>query len=173
MARWLLGLLLVSGLVHAQSDLWQLTSQTKHVEPISLMQNVEQRFPGVIVQFDVKNKDHKLIYEIEILSPADGTVTKLHIAAIDGALVGKKTKKLAPENNNELSAVLKILQHKQTFSQVVQQAVANDKAFLVEAKLDRDLGINYLELELLNADGNQRLAFDIDQQQPLPLLTWD
>lgn len=173
MARLLLTLLLISGVAHAAPSLWQLLSQTPHVTPITVMQDLEQRFPGVIAQFNAVFDQGELIYEIEILNPQNNSVTELEVRGKDGILLRHETEKLAPEDHNEFKAALKVIEHKQTFSELIQQAMQQHQAFLVEAQLDRDLGINYLELELSTADGKQKLAFDIDQQKPLPLLTWD
>jgi hypothetical protein len=52
-------------------------------------------------------------------------------------------------------------------------AMQNSKAHLLEAQLDKDLGIAYLELKVMDERGKHKLAFDIEKQRPLPLLKWD
>ena len=174
MARFLLGLLLISGVAHAAAPrLWQVLSQTQHVAPIAVMKDIEQRFPGIISEFNAELEDGVLIYELAIINPKDHNITELEVRGRDGVLLRHHTEKLKADDTNELQAALKILQHKQSFSELVTQAMQQHQSFLAEAQLDRDLGINYLELRLLSADGDQKLAFDIDQQKPLPLLTWD
>ncbi len=172
MSRLLLGLMLISGVAFAESDLWQHLSQVQHVAPIKLMQDVERQFPGVIAEFSTELDDGVLTYEIDVINPKDKSMTELVYRARDGQLLRRQTGNLTSEDKNELQAAAKILEHNQTFSQLINQAMRTHQAFVVEAQLDRDLGINYLELELLNADGKVKLAFDIDQQKPLPLLTW-
>lgn len=172
MSRLLFGLMLISGVAFADSDLWQHLSQAQHVAPIKLMQDVERQFPGVIAEFNTELDQGELKYEIDVINPRDNSVTELVYRARDGRLLHRQTEKLTSEDKNELQAATKILEHNQTFSQLITQAVQAHQAFVVEAQLDRDLGINYLELELLNAEGKVKLAFDIDQQKPLPLLTW-
>ncbi|MGI2260952.1 hypothetical protein [Shewanella sp. GXUN23E] len=172
MSRLLLGLVLISGVAFADTDLWQYLSQTQHVEPIKLMQDVERQFPGVIAEFNTELDKGELKYEIEVINPRDKSLTELVYRASDGSLLHRQTEKLKSEDKNDLEAAAKILEHNQTFSQLIIQAMQTRQAVVVDAQLDRDLGINYLEVELLNADGRVKLAFDIDQQKPLPLLTW-
>ncbi|MCF1427716.1 MAG: hypothetical protein LPD71_10425 [Shewanella sp.] len=172
MSRILLGLVLISGVAFADTGLWQYLSQAKRVEPIKLMQDVESQFPGVIAEFNTEQDKGELKYQIGIINPKDNSFTELVYRASDGCLLRRQTEKLKSEDKNDLAAAAKILKHNQTFSQLIMQAIQTHQAVVVYAQLERDLGINYLEVELLDADGMVKLAFDIDQQKPLPLLTW-
>jgi hypothetical protein len=66
------------------------------------------------------------------------------------------------------------LQRKQlSFSDLVSMAMKDKPGFLLEAELDHDLAISYLELKLLTEMSKNTVAFDIDNLRPLPLLKWD
>lgn len=173
MARLLLGLLLFSGVAFASPSLWDALSQKQHIAPISLMKKIETDYPGIISDFSVELNGNQLIYQIEVINPQNKQLTELSVNSENGSVINKKYKTIEDDDTDKLTAATQIKARNLTFSKIVQEAMENHSAQLIEAELDRDLGINYLELELLNSKGKYKLAFDVDQRKPLPLLTWD
>lgn len=173
MARFLLCLMLFSGVANASSNLWDMLSQGQHIAPITMMKNVEAHFSGVISEFAIEKDNKQIVYEVDVINPDNNSITKLTLQSNNGNIIEQKTQPLNKDDADKLKAVQKMKAESLSLSQIVQKIIKNHSAYLVEAEVDHDLDINYLELELLNNNGKQKIAFDIDHQKPLPLLTWD
>ncbi|NMH66196.1 PepSY domain-containing protein [Shewanella salipaludis] len=173
MARWLLSLSLLTWMSVAAPSLYSLLSQGQYRPPMQVMLQLEQHYPGVITQFDIDVQNGELIYEFNMLDPDAKTTVGFAFKAADGSLLEQKVAKLESDDLEELAAVTLMRQQKLQFSQLVTLATGDLDAYLIEAQLDHDLGISYLELKLLSAAGRHKLAFDIANLRPLPLLKWD
>lgn len=173
MRRLLAGLVLFSSVAVAAPSLQELLNDNDRIQPIELMQRIESQFPGVIVEFETDVDNGVLVYEIDLINPDDHTTTELDILAGSGEILKRKVDRLEADDMAELAAVKLLVQKKLSFSQLVEMAMQNSKAHLLEAQLDKDLGIAYLELKVMDERGKHKLAFDIEKQRPLPLLKWD
>lgn len=178
MRLWLLGLMWVSGMwvagiASAASPSYFMLQQRAYLSPHSVMQLIEKEFPGVIAEFDMDMQEGVLIYQFELINPLANAITRFEYRASDGKLLKQKAAKVTANDKGGLEAARLISLKHQTFSGLIALATQNHQGFLTDAKLDHDLGIGYLELKLLNDTGQYKLAFDIDNLQPLPLLKWD
>ena len=134
---------------------------------------MEQRFPGVISDFSVGVDDAQLVYQIEIINPKTKSLIELSILAKNGEIIKHEYEGLKEDDADKLIVTQHMEAKKLAFSTIVQKTMQNNSSQLIDAELDHDLGINYLELELLSDNGMHKFAFDVDQGKPLPLLTWD
>lgn len=173
MRRFLAGLVLFSSAAVASPTLLELLNDNDRIQPIELMQRIESQFPGVIVEFETDVENGALVYEIDLINPDDRTTTELDLLASNGEILKRKVERLEADDMAELAVVKLLVQKQLSFSQLVEMAVQNSKAHLLEAQLDKDLGIAYLELKVMDERGKHKLAFDIEKQRPLPLLKWD
>ncbi|MCE9687878.1 hypothetical protein LZP73_16990 [Shewanella sp. AS16] len=174
MVRWLLVLLMFTGMADAAPpSLYSLLSQGQYQPPMQVMLQLEQNYPGVITQFDIDVQNGELIYEFNMLDPDAKTTVGFAFKASNGSLLEQKVAKLESDDLEELAAVTLMRQKQLKFSQLITLATGELDAYLTEAQLDHDLGISYLELKLLSAAGRHKLAFDIANLRPLPLLKWD
>ncbi|MGL5046245.1 MAG: hypothetical protein ACRC6S_01340 [Shewanella sp.] len=173
MRLWLLGFMLVSGIATAAQGMYSMFASGYYVPPLSLMQQLETGFSGVIAEFHTEEQEGELVYQFELINPLANSITRFEYRARDGKLLKQKASKVGADDLGELEAARLIAKKDQKFSGLIAKATQGHKAFLTEATLDHDLGISYLELKLLNDTGKFKLAFDIENLQPLPLLQWD
>lgn len=178
MARWLVGLVLFStsgfsAAVLAETSILALLSDEGNITPQSLFLQVERDYPGTLSDFEIDVENGELIYELSIIDPKAETITEFEFKAKDGRLVRQQVEVLETDDRDELIAVNLMNDKSLAFSTLVEKAMENKQAYILEAQLDHDLGISYLELKLIDANGKSKLAFDIESLRPLPLLKWD
>ena len=173
MRLWLLGFMLVSGIASAAQSMYSMFAAGDYVQPLSVMQQIEKGFSGVIAEFEMETQEGELVYQFELINPLANSITRFEYRARDGKLLKQKASKVSADDLAEVEAARLIAVKNQTFSGIIAKAIKERKAFLTEAKLDHDLGISYLEIKLLDDTGKFKLAFDVDNLRPLPLLQWD
>ncbi|MBB1268796.1 hypothetical protein [Shewanella sp. SR44-3] len=157
----------------AAPSMYQVLSQGTYQTPISVMKQLEAVKGDMIVAFDMEIEADELIYEFMIVNLAKQKLIETRIRAKDGVKLKDSSKTIAADDLDQVQA-LKMLQKKQlSFSDLVNMAIKNQPGFLLEAELDHDLAISYLELKLLTEQSKNTIAFDIDNLRPLPLLKWD
>lgn len=172
--RWFFGVIFfVSGAVFAAPSMYDMLSEDQYQSPLTMLHLVEQDHDGVISEFEIDVDNGQLNYRINLIDTVESTITEFHYRARDGALLRQRVDKLEADDADELEAANLLQKKKLTFSHLVELATAKSTAYLVEAQLDHDLGISYLELKLADESGKHKLAFDIENLRPLPLLKWD
>ncbi|MFV7784779.1 PepSY domain-containing protein [Shewanella marisflavi] len=178
MARWLISLMLLSGVAGANVALanpavLELLSDSQSLTPQKMIEQAEKTYPGVISEFQIDVENGQLIYELSMINTKEDAITEFEFWAKDGRLIRQKVEGLEADDKDELKAVKLLKEMDQSFSQLLKLAMGGSGAHILEAQLDHDLGISYLELKLIDANGKHRIAFDIENQRPLPLLKWD
>ncbi|WOT05335.1 hypothetical protein [Shewanella youngdeokensis] len=173
MARWLVGLLLVSGSAFASQGMYSLMSTGDFLSPIEMVKKLEQLHPGVISEFEAELDDGELIYEFKIINPDENTISEYEYRATDGSLKSRDIAPLRHRNQDELAGTLMLQQSGLSFSEMLTIICKDRSGHIVKAEIDSDLGISYIELEILDVDGKTKLAFDMESKQLLPLLKWD
>ena len=178
MTRWLVGLMLFSSIgfsaqTWAEQSVLDLLSDEQNLSPQALMLKIEKQYSGVISEFEIDVEKGVLIYEISLIDTDSETITEFEFNAKDGQLLSQKVEALEADDMDGLQAVILMEDINQSFYSLVHKAMDGRHGHIVEAQIDHDLGISYLEIKLINAAGKHRLAFDIKNQRPLPLLTWD
>lgn len=173
MARWLVGLLLVSGSAFANQGLYSLMSTGDYPSPIEMMQKLEQEHSGLISEFEADLANGELIYEFKMIDPQAKTIIKYEYRAIDGSLKEREVGRLKKDDKDELAGIMVLHKSGLTFSEMLTMVCKESTGNVVKAEVDNDLGISYIELEILDADGKRKLAFDMENKQLLPLLKWD
>ncbi|MCE9679723.1 PepSY domain-containing protein [Shewanella sp. AS1] len=177
MARWLIGVVLLSGLgmtgiACANSTLLALMSDNQGQTPQMLLAQVEKDYPGIVAEIQADEDKGALIYEVDVVDIHHKTLIALEFAAKDGELLKRKEKSLH-DGDDALKAARLLDEMGLSFSLLIKQAMGNRQSHILEAQLDHDLGISYLELKLIDQSGRSKIAFDIKNQRPLPLLKWD
>ncbi|MBE8167820.1 MAG: hypothetical protein HAW66_05605 [Shewanella sp.] len=170
--RWLLSLLLYSGIVFATpKTLSQITSNTFQ-DPMVTMRLVEKTQSGIISNFAIDIQDNDVRYLFSLINPKTNTITQLEYRALDGRLIKQNVSLYTPGQHSKIAAIRFIFKNNLSFSELVELAIKNNSVHLLRAELDHDLGISYLELKLIDNNGQYRLAFDVEKLRPLPLLKW-
>ncbi|MEZ9536628.1 PepSY domain-containing protein [Shewanella sp. 10N.286.51.B8] len=174
MFRIVLSLLVVfPSMVMATPSMHTLLSQGEYVEPIVVIQQVEMDHNGLVSAFDMDIENDQLIYEIELINLDTNELIAFEFDAKDGSLMSKKLSHFASDDLDQIKAAKVLIDHKMTFTDLIKLATKNQSGYLIEAELEHDLTISYLELKLLNAASKHTIAFDIENLRPLPLLQWD
>ncbi|ABZ74707.1 conserved hypothetical protein [Shewanella halifaxensis HAW-EB4] len=173
MARWLIGLLLVSGSSFAGQGLYSMMSTGNYPSPTEIMQKLELQHEGVISEFEVDIENGELVYEFKIIDPQAKTITSYEYRAIDGSLKEREVGRLKKDDNDELAGVVMLQQNGLSLSEMLILVGEETRGHIVKAEVDNDLEISYIELEILDIDGKRQLAFDIENKQLLPLLKWN
>ncbi|BAJ04211.1 PepSY domain-containing protein [Shewanella violacea] len=177
MARWLIGLVFIlsgfSVAAWAEESVLDLLSDEGNLTPQVFLVQVEQDYPGIITEFEIEVENGELIYDVSMIDTSAKTITEFEFRAKDGSLVNQQVAKLEADDRDELIAVNLMEDKSLTFCFLVNKAMKGKQAFILEAQLDHDLGISYLELKLINRDGKSKLAFDIETLRHLPLLKWN
>ena len=170
--RWLLCILLYSSIASAAPNVLTGLTQAQYQNPIATMRTIEKNVPGVITHFTINTQHSPMLYEFTVLNPKTHKLTQLDYCAESGELVNKKAHTYHTNHHSELAAISFITKNKLQFSELVELAIHKNSVHLLNAELDHDLGISYLELKLLDNKGRYRLAFDVEKLRPLPLLKW-
>ncbi|MBR9729329.1 hypothetical protein ACFOD0_10320 [Shewanella intestini] len=168
-------LLPFSALAFATPTIQSLLNDGNYIAPIKVMKSFESQYrQRTICGFNVEVDNQSLVYTLSMVDLATDTRTYFHIRAADGKILGQNLETIVADKEEQVHAV-KVLQKKRmTFSKVVKMARKNHAGFLVQADLDHDLSISYVELKLLNQDSKKSTAaFDIENLRPLPLLKWN
>ncbi|MCG9698057.1 PepSY domain-containing protein [Shewanella sp. Isolate11] len=177
MARWFISFLLVTGLsvtgcASANTTLLSLLSDDQSYTPQMMIAQVEQDYPGIVTEIEAEEHKGELVYEVSVINIKDDTEIELEFSGKDGKLLKQKVQHL-DANDDELKAAQLLNNMQLSFSTLVKQAMGDSQAHIQEAQLDHDLGISYLELKLIDENGKRKVAYDIKNQRPLPLLKWD
>ncbi len=170
--RWLICLILYCGLASAAPKPSTAAGQPQFQNPIDTMRIIEKSIPGVITHFSINTQRSPMMYEFTVLDPKAHKLTKLEYCASSGELMAKTVHTYLTKAHSELAAISFITKNKLEFSELVELAIHKNSVHLLNAELDHDLGISYLELKLLDNNGRYRLAFDVEKLRPLPLLKW-
>ncbi|MGS0674131.1 PepSY domain-containing protein [Shewanella sp. 0m-4] len=173
MARWLIGLLLVSGSSFAGQGLYSLLSTGDYPSPTEMVQKLEQQHVGVISEFEANIEHGELVYEFKMIDQQANTITEYEYRAIDGSLKEREVGRIKKDDNDELAGVVMLQENGLSLSDMLTLVGKETSGYIVKAEVDNDLGISYIELEILDIDGKRQLAFDIENKQLLPLLKWD
>lgn len=176
MRGWLVSLMFVSGLAYASPTMYTFLSKGQNYSPLDVMQVLEKDYPKMIItEFELDVKNSQVRYEFDMIDLDDNTTTEFYMSAETGRILEQKVEKLEADDYEEVTAA-KILRKKQMkFSELVTLALKDGTSFayLTDAQLDHDLGISYLELEVVNEQHRTKLAFDIQNLRPLPMLKWN
>lgn len=178
MARWLVSLMLFSSVgfsaqTWAEQSVLDLLLDKQTLSPQALMLRIEKKYSGVISEFEIDIEKGELLYEVTLIDTENETITEFEFKAKDGQLIHQKVETLEADDEGSLQAVLLMEDINQSFYSLVHRAMDGRYGHIVEAQIDHDLGISYLEIKFIDEAGKHRLAFDIKNQLPLPLLTWD
>ncbi|MBT1445152.1 hypothetical protein KJI95_11535 [Shewanella sp. JM162201] len=172
MRYWLLGAMMVAGAASANTSLFNLLSTGERVEPLAMMEKVESEHQGFISAFELDVQEGELMYEFDVIDPDENTLSELTIRAADGALVVQRNSKLEADDHDELEAVKLLERNEMRFSELARLATDKHQGKLLQAQLEHDLGISYLEFKLIDETGKRKHAFDIQKLKPLPMLQW-
>jgi uncharacterized membrane protein YkoI len=153
--------------------LYPLMSTGDYPSPIEMMQKLEQQHSGIISEFEAELEGGELIYEFKMIDPQAKTIIEYEYRTIDGTFKERDTKRLQKDDKDELAGIMMLQQSGLTFSEMLTIVCKDSIGHLVKAEVDNDLGISYIELEILDVDGKVKLAFDMENKQLLPLLKWD
>ncbi len=170
--RWLLCILLYSNIATAAPNLLSVLTQAPFQNPIETMRTIEKNTPGVITHFAIDTDSSPITYLFTVLDPKAQKITQLVYCAVDGELMKRSATSYDADQHSELAAINFISKNKLLFSELVELAIHKNSVHLLNAELDHDLGISYLELKLIDNKGRYRLAFDVEKLRPLPLLKW-
>ncbi|WP_394132928.1 hypothetical protein [Shewanella maritima] len=174
MVRLLLAMCLFPVTVFANPTVQTLLAQGDFFAPITVMQELESKNDrGTICGFGMDVADKQLVYRLSMIDLSTGKILRFQYLAADGSLLQQSDELLTNQGVEQVNAV-KMLQGKNIhFSDLVAMARKNHQGQLLQAELDHDLSISYLELKLLNQNSKSIVAFDIKNLRPLPLLKWD
>ncbi|QIR13141.1 hypothetical protein HBH39_00425 [Shewanella aestuarii] len=173
MVRLLLALCLVPFVSMAAPSMQSLLSQEGLLTPVSVMEKWEQQDLGTICGFNLDIDNEQLVYLFSAINTKAKLLYKLEYNAADGQLLAESSQPYDGDSIEQLHAVSLMLKKNLTFSSLINLATQNKSGHLIQAELDHDLSISYLELKLLNQQQQKTIAFDIENLRPLPLLKWD
>ena len=167
-------LLCISFSAFSAPDFFTILSAQHYVDPLPLMQQVEQRNIGLITEFSTTFDDEsaEAIYKISVIAPYKEVKTLLVFNAKTAKLINETSMPFSSDDVGKLNAVVFMKINSISFSSALKQLISQRVVYLKRVKVDSDLGINYLQVELSDPQGNHVLAFDFDHQKPLPILKW-
>jgi uncharacterized membrane protein YkoI len=157
----------------ATPSMYQVLSQGDFLKPLTVMQQLEQVSGDTIVAFDMEIERDELLYEFTLVNLTKGLITESRVRAKDGVELSSSNKSIAANDLDQAQAVKMLQKKRLSFSALVAMAMDKQSGYLLEAEVDHDLAISYLELKLLTESSKNTVAFDIENLRPLPLLRWD
>ncbi|UJF22181.1 hypothetical protein [Shewanella sp. OMA3-2] len=173
MVRLLFALYLFPFVSMATPSIQSLLSQEGLLTPISVMEHWEQQDKGTLCGFGLNIEDDQLVYLLSAINTESKLLYKYEFSAQNGALLEEVSESYEGRKVALLHAVRLMHEKNISFSSLVSLATLNQSGFLLQADLDHDLSISYLELQMLNNEAKKIIAFDIENLRPLPLLKWD
>lgn len=105
MARWLVGLLLVSGGAFSAQGLYPVMSTGEYPSPIAMMKALEQQHSGVISEFEAMMDEQGLIYQFKVIDSHAKTITEYQYHAVDDKLTELNVRRLKKEITQSLLAL--------------------------------------------------------------------
>ncbi|MCL1098890.1 hypothetical protein [Shewanella gelidii] len=160
-------------LTSAMSNVLPKISEQQLPSPIKVMQQVELLHVGIISRFHLeRNSQGDLSYRIDVIESQEHQVTHFSYSINNGLLINEGVNDLSSYEVEKLNAVLFLKVNRLSFSNMVKSATTESRGHILEAKLEHDLGVNYLSVELVDAQGKHMVAFDLDEQRPMPVLKW-
>ncbi|MCL1144231.1 hypothetical protein [Shewanella gaetbuli] len=173
MVRLLVSLCFFPFMAMAAPSIHSLLAQDGLVNPVSVMEQWEQQQKGTLCGFGLDIENEQLVYLLSAINIDSKEVYQLEFNAQDGALLDETSKPYEGKEIEQLHAVSLMRDKNISFSSLVTMAIHNQSGYLLQADLDHDLSISYLELQMLNNEAKNVIAFDIENLRPLPLLKWD
>ncbi|MBV7316089.1 PepSY domain-containing protein [Shewanella sp. NIFS-20-20] len=175
MKPWVYGLLLqvMSFSAFAQPQLMTSLQNSNLYSPMSILDKVTKLSPGIVSEFDTRLDGERLVYLVEVVDTKDKSHTEYIVNAESGAVLRVFKSKLQAKDMAEYRAANSLVAKEHDMQHFLKQAINNQPGRLIQAKLDNDLGINYLEFTILDGSKAHTQAFNIDRMQPIPLLTRD
>ncbi|MBY6187510.1 hypothetical protein KUV89_12840 [Marinobacter hydrocarbonoclasticus] len=158
----------------ATSRLYQQLAGSDAPTPLEILKLVEQRYrhEGRIVEFELEVEKGALTYEISLARSNDDNFLELTLDA-KGKLLEKEREPGEMDDESDLEALAALEEQEWQVSQLVERAIGQQQGYLLEAQLEHNIGISYLEVELLTEQGKRKLAVDLSTGEPLPILQWD
>lgn len=158
----------------AASDLYSMLSVDEYVPPLSVIHKAEQRGIGTVTEFRTVyfDESEQIFYHLAVIAPHKEVKTLLVFNARTAQLVAETQEKFSSDDVTRLNAVLFMRVKRISFSSAFKQLTQERKVFLKRANVESDLGINYLQIELVDPQGERTLALDFDSQKLLPILKW-
>lgn len=174
MLRLLSLLLMISFPTLASSDLLSVLSAGDYRDPLVVMQKAEQTRDGALTEFRTVYDDESgaVFYHLAVIAPHKEIKTLLVFNAETAEIVAETREAFSSSDITRLNAVLFMRTKRISFSGAFKQLLKGRQVYLRNAKIDSDLGINYLQVELVDPQGDHILALDFDSQKLLPILKW-
>ncbi|ADN77921.1 conserved hypothetical protein [Ferrimonas balearica DSM 9799] len=142
--------------------------------PLQILRQVEQHYQheGRIVEFELEVEKGVITYEISLARSDDNNFLELTLDA-SGKVLDREREPGEMDDESELEALAALEDQDWQVSQLVERAIGQQQGYLIEAQLEHNIGISYLEVELLTEKGKRKLAVDLATGEPLPILQWD
>ncbi|NKF52522.1 hypothetical protein G3R49_18340 [Shewanella sp. WXL01] len=174
MVRLLLAICFIPFSSIAAPTIQSLLAESEVIAPAVVMQQIEQQHKkSTICGFGVEVEDQQLVYKVSMIDLATEQRSRFFVRASDGEVLEHTQERVVLDKIDQAHAVSMLQDKHIAFSKLVAMARKNHQGFLLQAELDHDLSISYLELKLLNQSRKSIVAFDIEKLRPLPLLKWD
>ncbi|MBY5993369.1 PepSY domain-containing protein [Ferrimonas balearica] len=158
----------------AASELYLQLEKNPSPAPLTILKQVERDYghQGQVIEFELELEAGAITYEVSLAAPERGQTLELKLDRT-GGLLEKEWESDELDDESERVALRALRNRPGRFADLVALAIAGQEGFLLEAQLDHNIGISYLEVELLTPQGKRKLALDLDTGERLPILQWD
>ncbi len=171
---WLPLILATTLPAQAASRLYEQLVNHDGPTPLQILKQVEQRYQkaGRIVEFELEVDNGVLTYEVSLGRSDDNHFLEL-VLDDQGRVLEQEQEPGDIDDESDLEALAALEEQNYRVSELVERAIGQQSGFLLEAQLEHNIGISYLEVELLTEQGKRKLAVDLATGEPLPILQWD
>ncbi|MBY5922744.1 PepSY domain-containing protein [Ferrimonas balearica] len=171
---WLPLILAITLPAQASSRLYEQLVNNDAPTPLQILKQVEQRYQneGRIVEFELEVERGVLTYEVSLGQSDENSFLELTLDAY-GNVLERERESGEVDDESDLEALAALEEKNWKVSDLVEKAIGKHSGFLLEAQLEHNIGISYLEVELLTEKGKRKLAVDLATGEPLPILQWD
>lgn len=121
--------------------------------------------PGYMIKFEADYDNGQLLYEYEIMQPAENRVIEVDVNAVDGRILKTRNDRI----DRELPDTDKDMKELMPFLDAWHKAEKEFGKYVIEAELDEDSGRLFYEFEILESFRESKVLLDARTGNPIPV----
>ncbi|WP_416306306.1 PepSY domain-containing protein [Neptunicella sp. SCSIO 80796] len=141
------------------------------VNAISSIQQVQQRYPGVIYDYELDDDDDDYYHEIKLIDLDADVKRKIVISAQNGTVVKEEQENLYSWfiEDDSVTAVKKLQALQYSMLTAIELVDPSEGALVVDIELEYKQGVVYFEIETDGPQGEQEILVDAKTRSVIPV----
>ncbi|GAC13911.1 hypothetical protein [Aliiglaciecola lipolytica] len=132
---------------------------------------VQNKFSGVVYDYELDEKDDRLVHEIKLIDLDADVKRKITLSADDGSVIKEEWERLFSwfiEEDN-VKAAKKLVANNYSMLQAIALIAINTDSLVLDVELEDKQGIVYFEIETYGPDGEKEMLVDSKSKTIIPV----